>query len=249
MKILLLDIETAPNLAYVWGIFKENIPIQRIVNSGYVLCWAAKWYGEKKVYFSSVEETSEKKMLMQIHSMLNEADVVVHYNGKSFDIPTLNKEFVGVGLKPPAPYKQVDLYQIVKSTFRFTSNKLDYVLKALGLKNKVKHEGFEMWVQCMAKDKKAWKSMKEYNIGDVTSLEELYTTLIPWIRTHPNHGTYSDVTCCPKCGSEEFTRNGNAYTSAGKYPRYRCSNIKCGGFFRGNKSTSINKDKMLNIEA
>jgi len=28
MKILILDIETAPNTAYIWGMFKENIPHQ-----------------------------------------------------------------------------------------------------------------------------------------------------------------------------------------------------------------------------
>lgn len=247
MKILLLDIETAPNLAYVWGIFKENIPIQRIVASGYVLCWAAKWYGEKRVSFASVETTSPQRMLHGIHKMLDEADVVVHYNGKSFDIPTLNKEFVSHGLKPPSPYKQVDLLQIVRATFRFPSNKLDYVCTALGLGSKVRHPGFEMWVQCMAKDPKAWREMERYNRQDVKILEQLYDRLKPWIRCHPNHGAYEDITCCPKCGSEEFTRRGHAFTHAGKYARYSCG--KCGGWFRGTKTESLNKEKMMNIAA
>lgn len=247
MKILLLDIETAPNLAYVWGIFKENIPIQRIVASGYVLCWAAKWYGESKVSFASVETTSTAKMLHGIHKMLDEADVVVHYNGKSFDIPTLNKEFVSQGLKPPSPYKQVDLLQIVRATFRFPSNKLDYVCGALGLGSKVRHPGFEMWVKCMAKDRKSWKEMERYNRQDVKILEELYNRLKPWIRCHPNHGAYEDVACCPKCGSEDFTRRGVAITSTVKYARYQCKD--CGGWFRGRNSISLNKERMLNIAA
>lgn len=249
MRILLLDIETAPNLAYVWGIFKENIPIQRIVNSVYVLCWAAKWYGEDKVMFSSVQKTKPKIMLADIHRLICKADVVVHYNGKSFDIPTLNKEFVTHGMLPPSPYKQVDLYQIVKSSFRFTSNKLDYVSQALGLGEKVRHAGFEMWVQCMAKDKKAWKEMEGYNRQDVLLLEKLYNKLKPWIRVHPNHGTYSDITCCPKCGSEDFKRRGFAFTTTGKYQRFQCNDKGCGGWFRGNKTQNVNKERMLNIAA
>src|ERR1700675_1851794 len=145
MKILLLDIETAPNLAYVWGLWQQNVSIGQIVNSGYVLCWSAKWYGEREVIFDSIPRSGEAKMIRHIHHLLDKADVVVHYNGTSFDIPTLNKEFVQRQMKPPTPYKQMDLINTVRKEFRFPSNKLDYVLKALGLKQKVRHTGFEMW--------------------------------------------------------------------------------------------------------
>ena len=42
-------------------------------------------------------------MLKRIYDLIDEADVVVHYNGKSFDMPTLSKEFIGQGWSPPAP--------------------------------------------------------------------------------------------------------------------------------------------------
>lgn len=232
MKLLLLDIETAPNLAYVWGIFKENIPIQRLVSSGYVLCWAAKWYGTDEVMFDSIHKSSPKKMLKRIHRLLNEADAVIHYNGKSFDIPTLNKEFVSHEMEPPAPYKQIDLLQVCRAEFRFASNKLDYVAKQLGLGTKVGHEGFELWTKCMAGDPDAWVEMEKYNAHDVVLLEQLYERIRPWIKTHPNHGLYSDdAQLCPNCGSSHFIRRGYAYTNAGKYPRFRC--VDCGHWFRG----------------
>ncbi len=56
MKILLLDIETSPNLAYVWGLFKQNVAINQIKESGSVLCWAAKWYGSRDVMFDSAHK-------------------------------------------------------------------------------------------------------------------------------------------------------------------------------------------------
>src|SRR5690349_19457114 len=144
MRILLLDIETAPNKAFVWGMFDQNISINQMIASSYVLCWSAQWLGDKKVMFDSTQKSTTRQLLHRIHRLLNEADAVVHFNGKKFDIPVLNKEFVKARMKPPAPYKQVDLYQASKSTFRFERNKLDYIARALGIGQKVKHEGFEL---------------------------------------------------------------------------------------------------------
>ena len=56
MKILLLDIETAPNTVYTWGLFKQNIAINQIESPGYILCWAAKWLGNEQMYFSSIRK-------------------------------------------------------------------------------------------------------------------------------------------------------------------------------------------------
>jgi DNA polymerase elongation subunit (family B) len=144
----LLDIETAPNTAHIWGLFKQNISINQIMESSYVLCWSAKWYGKDEIMFSSVHKSRPKAMLNNIYLLLAEADAVIHYNGTKFDIPTLNKEFLLYGMTPPAPYKQIDLLRVAKNQFRFPSNKLDYVAQALGLGKKTKHIGHELWIQC-----------------------------------------------------------------------------------------------------
>lgn len=232
MKRLLLDIETAPNLVHVWGLFKQNVAINQIQASGYVLCWAAKWYGEEEVMFDSVHQSKPKKMLAGIHKLLAEADCVVHYNGTKFDIPTLNKEFVLQGLSPPAPYKQVDLLKTARAQFRFTSNKLDYVAQVLGLGKKVKHIGHELWVRCMAGDAEAWKMMEEYNRQDVVLLEKVYDRLLPWIKGHPNHGVYEEagLPVCPNCGHDELIRRGYARTLTASYARYQCKH--CGSWSR-----------------
>ena len=105
MKILLLDIETAPNTAYVWRLFKENIGTNQLLESSYVMCWAAKWVGSDDIMFDSIYYSKPKQMLKRIHKLLDQADVVIHWNGSKSDIPTLNKEFIEYGLTPPAPYK------------------------------------------------------------------------------------------------------------------------------------------------
>ena len=232
MKILLLDIETAPNLVHVWGLFKQNVGINQIEASGYVLCWAAKWYGEKKMMFDSIYKSSPKQMLKGVYKLLDEADAVVHYNGSKFDVPTLNKEMVQIGLKPPSPYKQIDLLHTTRHQFRFPSNKLDYVVQALGLGAKVRHVGHELWVGCMNNDPKSWKQMERYNRHDVTILEKLYVVLLPWIRTHPNHGVYGHFSthCCPNCGGNSLQRRGYSRTVANMYVRYQCNG--CGTWSR-----------------
>lgn len=228
MNILLLDIETSPNTAHVWGLWQQNVGINQLLESSQVMCWAAKWYGEKEVIFGKDLET--------IHEMINQADVVIHYNGRKFDMPTLNKEFLLHGMLPPAPYKQIDLLRVVRSQFRFPSNKLDYVAQRLGLGKKVKHEGHELWVKCMAGDPVAWKKMERYNKQDVVLLEKVYDKLLPWIKSHPNHNLYGDLEhCCPSCGSDKLHRRGVARSIGGVYQRYQCTN--CGSWSQGTKSS------------
>lgn len=221
----------------------QNIGTNQIIGSGYVLCWAAKWLGKSDMMFSSVQGGKPKQMLGKIHRLLGQADVVVHYNGVKFDIPTLNKEFIKHGFKPPAPYKQVDLLRVCRYAFRFESNKLDYVSQALAIGSKVKHEGFELWVKCMDGDKAAWKRMERYNRQDVRLLETLYRRLLPWIDRHPSHGAHEDVPSCPKCGSEHVTRRGYTVTKVMKYPKFQCQS--CGGWARGTKSVSLRKQERL----
>jgi DNA polymerase elongation subunit (family B) len=234
MKILLLDIETSPNTAHVWGLWQQNVSINQLMESSYVLCYAAKWLGEDEVHFDSVHQSKPKAMLKGIHVLLDEADAVVHYNGTKFDIPTLNKEFLLHRYNPPSPYKQIDLLRVVRSNFRFPSNKLDYVSQRLGLGKKHAHEGHDLWVKCMNGDKDAWGRMESYNIQDVVLLESLYSTLLPWIKSHPNHNLYTSNTVCPACSGHRLQKRGTAVSITGTYQRYQCKD--CGSWSQGAKT-------------
>jgi DNA polymerase elongation subunit (family B) len=233
VKRLLLDIETSPNLAHIWGLRDQYINPQNLLESSYVLCWAAKWHGEDEVQFDSVNKSSHKTMLRRIHRLISAADAVIHYNGTRFDMPTLNKEFLLHGFPPPAPYKQIDLLKTVRQQFRFPSNKLDYVAQRLGLGKKTDHEGYTLWVKCMNKDKEAWKRMEEYNIQDVVLLEKVYAKVLPWIKNHPNRGLF-DGSGCPTCGSGRLQKRGFSHSSTGTYQRFQCT--ECGSWSRSTKA-------------
>jgi predicted RNA-binding Zn-ribbon protein involved in translation (DUF1610 family) len=190
----------------------------------------------KKIMFNSIVQSSKEEMINEIHRLLDEADVVIHYNGRKFDIPTLNKEFLLNGLKPPSPYKQIDVLETVKKKFRFPSNKLDYVVKALGIGNKLNHDGHILWVKCMAGDLSAWKTMKKYNIQDIKLLEDVYIKVLPWIDHHPNYSLFDDNIpshSCPNCGSTHLVKRGIAITEAARWQRYSCGD--CGKWSRGEK--------------
>jgi DNA polymerase elongation subunit (family B)/DNA-directed RNA polymerase subunit RPC12/RpoP len=249
-KLLHIDIETAPNTAHVWGLFKQNVGLSQLQESSYTLCFAAKWHKKKGVTFRSVQRGGEEAMVMKAWELLDEADALCHYNGKRFDIPTLNKEFLKYGLSPPSPYKQIDLLQVARRQFRFPSNKLDYVAQALGVGKKTQHEGHELWVKCMAGQRKAWADMKAYNIQDAILLEDVYEKLLPWIPTHPNMALYdrsNDEEKCPNCGSTSLIKKGKAYTQVAIYQRYRCTS--CGTPIRGRYLTNRKDDTVLKQEA
>jgi predicted RNA-binding Zn-ribbon protein involved in translation (DUF1610 family) len=246
MKILLIDIETAPNKVYTWGLWNQNISINQIQEPGYTLCWAAKWHGGDKIMFRSTHNDGKQKMLEEAYELLDNADAVVHYNGTRFDIPILNQEFALMGWPPPSPIKHIDLLRTARSQFRLASNKLDYVASYLGLGSKVQHKGMPLWTGCMAGDAASWKIMERYNKGDVILLGKVYRALKPWVKNHPNFGLYTQKgkPVCPNCGSIHLVKRGLYNTATLSYQRYRCSS--CGTWSR-DRYNNIDKEQKKNV--
>lgn len=234
-RILVLDIETTPNLAHVWGLWDQNVGLGQLVDVSSVLCFAAKWVGRPKVYFHSDQKDGHLGMIQAAHALMDQADAIVHYNGRSFDMKHLRREFLLAGLTPTSPHKDVDLLTVVRSKFKFVSTKLAHVSVQLGLEGKSETGGFETWTGCMAGKPSAWRKMRAYNIQDVLLTEKLYERLLPWIDNHPHVGLYGghsfDSDVCQRCGSDDLVRRGHAYTNLGRYRKYQCR--QCGSYSRG----------------
>lgn len=237
-KVLYIDIEMAPNIVYAWRLFSQYITPDQVVEPAYPICFAAQWAGERHVQWYSVfdkrlgvlTDESRAEMVNAAYSLLDDADIVIHYNGTSFDLPWLNGEFVTNGLGPPSPYKQIDLLNTVRKRFNFPSTKLGYLAEQLGLDGKVKHEGLSLWHRCLQGDPKAWAKMEKYNKRDVTLLGELYAILRPWVPSHPSYAAFTGATVCPACGGKELVRRGYAYTHVSKFVKFRCKT--CGTYSR-----------------
>jgi DNA polymerase elongation subunit (family B) len=233
-KILIVDIETSPHLVYSWGLWKQDINPEQLVKASEILCWGATWYGKRGYYYDNL---FQKSMIKNIRDGLDEADIVVHYNGKKFDVPIINTAILKAGLKPPSPYKQVDLLGVVKSKFKFPYSRLGFVCPDLGLSEKEHHEGFSLWKKCMEGDKKAWATMKKYNLKDVEITEALYTKLKPWIDNHPR--LYDDPRTCPYCNSSKVYRKQSKIALKHRYIQFHCQS--CGKHYSGPKEKTDGK--------
>ena len=253
-KVLLLDIETAPMLGYVWQLFDNNVALNQIHSEWFVLSWSAKWLGDPPSKVMYMDQRNEKniendsKILKGAWELLDEADIVITQNGKKFDIKKLNARFIAQGFQPPSSFKQIDTLVLAKKHFAFTSNKLEWMTGKFCTKYKKlthgKFSGFSMWKECLKGNKEAWKEMEKYNKYDVLSLEELYNKLIPW-DSSINFNIYHDglVNIC-KCGSKDFIKKGFSYTSIGRYQRYRCK--KCGAETK-DKTNLLSKSKKQSV--
>lgn len=245
VKILILDIETAPKIAYVWRFFKENVGVNQVLHNGHIMSFAAKWYGDDTIFFHENRKEDDSEIIAKLIAFLDEADIVVAHNGERFDSPQIIGRALVNGYTPPSPYKIVDTFKVARKEFGFPKNSLEYIAEILECSPKMSHKkfpGFELWLECLRGNEEAWEEMKTYNIQDVITLEEVYAKMLPYIKNHPNVANYNDSEkcSCATCGSEDLVRRGFAHTRVGKYQRYRCNS--CGAWNRG-RFTVKDKDK------
>jgi DNA polymerase elongation subunit (family B) len=196
-RVLFLDIETKPAKAFVWQQFENDVPLEMLIEDGAILSFCAKWAGEpesKVIYMDQRGKEknlmNDKKLMQALWKLLDEADIVVAHNGNRFDIPKINARFIAHGLGAPSVYKKIDTLTLARSNFSFFSNKLQHLSGMFAKKHKKdSHKdfpGFALWDQCMKGNKKAWESMKKYNIIDVLALEEVFLELSKYVKGNKN---------------------------------------------------------------
>lgn len=244
-KILVIDIETSPIEAWCWGLWDQNIGLDFIKTEWSILSFAAKWLDKKPILCGQTggrgkrKVRDDKPLMKALWDLLDEADIIVAQNGKRFDVKKMNARLIQHGFGPPSPYRVIDTLSVARKYFAFTSQKLAWTSKYLTDVPKEEHKafpGFELWVECLKDNPKAWRVMKRYNIRDIISTEKVYLKMRPWIENHPNLGVYdeSERPLCPKCGGSHMIIGGGARASVkqqGLYKRYVCQD--CGGWARG----------------
>lgn len=239
-KILTLDIETAPLKVYNWSLWQDSTSVNMIHEEWQILAVCAKWLGQKPMYRDIRGSVGDGALLTWVWKLLNDADIVVTQNGKSFDIKKINARLIAEGWPPYSPIRQIDTKEVAHKHFGFTSNKLEWLGKNIAKVPKSAHKkfpGFELWAECLKGNVKAWNEMQKYNIQDVVATEKLYLKMRPWVEGHPNVATYDpsgQKTQCPKCGSDHLQRRGTYVTQTGSYARMHCQS--CGGWSRSRKT-------------
>ena len=251
-KILVFDLETAPIMAYTWGLYDLRVGLNQIKEDWCILAWGAKWLNsDKTIYMDNSKNKDvkdDKKLVEALWKLLDEADIVIAQNGDKFDIKKFNARAVIHGLPPVSPFKSTDTLKESRRVFSFTSHSLEYMSSKLNKKyKKLKHErypGFELWKAVLEGDKKAWADMKTYCIHDVLATEELYNTIQGWIRTQNLAAFFDDDKIRCRCGSANVYRKGFVYTDTGKFQGYKCKD--CGKRPKG-KLNLLSLDKRKNL--
>lgn len=248
-RIALFDVETLPLVGYAWGMYEQNIGMEEVISGTGLLSWAGKFLNGAEMYsdiLTSKEapQKNDKRITKSCWEFLSNCDIVVGHNLVGFDSKVVNTMFLKHDL-PPLKYVQVDTLQVARNNFRFDSNKMGFINRALGIREKMSNEGFPLWKNCHNGDKQALKTMLEYNQNDVLALEDLYYKLRPYIR-NINFALYNetDLSICPVCGSADLDDDGHYYTPAGKWKAVRCND--CNAPSR-RKTNLLDKDKRKSL--
>jgi hypothetical protein len=187
-KVLVVDIETKPMTAKVWGLYDQNISLNQLVDEGGIFSWSAKWLGTSEVMYKDVkgDMKKEKQLLKPLWKLMDEADIIIGQNSNKFDIKKLNAKFLEYKLGSPSPYRKIDTLVMAKRNFSFVSNKLEWMSKKFCKLKKLAHSkfpGFMLWDECGNGNPLAWKEMELYNKMDVEATEELFLVLSEFEKT------------------------------------------------------------------
>lgn len=235
-RVLIFDIETCPMEALIWSLRQDYIPPANITKQRAIIAWAAKWVGEKKMFYMDLRTSKnvrvDKPIMQPLWNLLNEADIIITKNGKRFDQPVVFGRFASNDLGPPSPFKHDDVEKLFRKHFSLPSYGMDYLAEQFCKKHKKsKHEkfiGMDLWKECMSGNLEAWREMELYNKKDVLVTEELFEFIRPWggaTDINPFHG--DNLHRCV-CGSMNFKKEGFHRTKAGKFQQYSCRD--CGAW-------------------
>lgn len=232
-KILLFDIESS-NLN---------------ANFGIIFCVGYKWLGEKKVHMISIRDdknsfskdpTLDKSVVSRFAEVLKQADVVVGHYSTRFDIKMLQSKCLEHQLPPLPPVTHVDTWRMAKETLKLNSNRLEAISRYLpytNQKNAPRKTPIEnkAWIRAVAGHVPSLKQIEHHCEMDILVLEDVYTKLKPYSKTHPNLAKLKDDhrEGCPSCGGFHTTKQGFKLTLRKKQQRYQCQD--CAHWFTLNK--------------
>lgn len=235
-KILLFDIETSPNLAYVWGLGKQYVGYTQLAKEKKITCICYKWLGKDKIYslkmdmskhdLMSYDDDSDKEMINNFIEVYNSADNAIGHNALKFDKGTIRARLIKHGCKDLYPIILDDTY-LQSTPIYFNCHKLDYLSRYFELGRKADHP-YDLWTDIMQGSNKALNDTVRYCKQDVILLEKVYNKLAPYIKLKFNRSIHAeDPNICPSCGSNNLKKDGVLMTSSlGKRQRLHCND--CG---------------------
>ncbi len=241
-KCLVLDIETYGLVASLWQTGEQYVHHKQVKKDFSIAAWGAKWlnapvsqafYADQR---NAKNQRDDKKILLKLRDLLDQADFVMTQNGIKFDWPKIRARLMLNRIEPPSYFQHIDLYREYKSV-GFTSHSLEYLTDNFCVKyKKLHHEdypGNTLWDECEKGNQKAWAAMKKYNLWDIFSLEEAFQNTCQWL-PRVTYKLSVPVHNCVKCGGRTFASNGSRTGVRNGYIRKYCR--QCGELFKETKA-------------
>lgn len=229
-KILLLDIETLPNICFAFDLYSYKNPAMLLQEKA-IITFAYKWLGDAEAHVIVADGPYDDKSLCEkILKILGEADYVVGHYGDKFDMRFIRSRVLYHGLPPVPPITSLDTYKLAKKYFHLNANRLGYIGKYLNLGAK-NETTFKLWADCAKGKQEAIDEMAAYNKQDVVLLEQVFLAMLPYIESKLNYNLCAsdDTVHCDNCGSAHVQKRGFVFTKLARRQRYQCKD--CGSWF------------------
>lgn len=146
------------------------------------MCACFKFGDEKTVRTVSIKSVKEEKAALEkLRAWYTEADVIVTWYGKMFDVPFINSRLLHHRLEPLPPKMHKDLKFESSSKFRFRGNRLENVSKDLKSKYRKYDVEAAQWILAAEGDPGAIAKIVKHCQVDVKMTEEMLGLMKPLI--------------------------------------------------------------------
>lgn len=135
-------------------------------------------------YLEARRTGEEKLLLSKLSKRLESYDIMVTWNGRSFDIPFLTTRLMKHGLDPRSLLRKshIDLADVVKSRLRLTFTYLDHVCDFFQIDRKKGPMGLDvpqLYVRALEGDRKASMSIRDHCLDDLRATRQVFLKLKP----------------------------------------------------------------------
>jgi uncharacterized protein len=135
-------------------------------------------------YLEARKTSEERSLLLKLGKRLESFDVIVTWNGRSFDLPFLTTRLMKHELDPRPILRKshIDLADVVKSRLRLTFTYLAHVCDFFQIDRKKGPMGMDvphLYVQALEGDRKALTAIREHCLDDLQATRQVFLKLKP----------------------------------------------------------------------
>jgi len=207
------DIETYPAKVLMYGntyepVIVKILEFQSILSFSYKIGdGKTKYIGLNTIKGYKAGDRNDKKLMIEISKIMNEADYFCGQNSDDFDIKIIKERIMFHKLPPLRPdISTLDTKKLYKQVSKLPNNKLNTISQFNGVGEKTKHTGTDLFIDCGNGDPKAWKTNEIYNKHDVDITYADLQCVLPYVKlTKPQIVFTKNIQCSnPLCLSHNL---------------------------------------------